>query len=258
LAPSDKKTVSGEIAILIPARLASVRLPDKPLLKIAGRPMIVHVWEHAVAAGLGAVIVACADQVIADVITEAGGEAVLTEPALPSGSDRIAQALAMRDPERRYDTVINLQGDMPAIDPAAIGRVLAPLADPAVDIATLVVPIHDEAERNDPNVVKALVEFAPGKTIARAEDFTRLLTADHKAAPYHHVGIYAYRRSALETFVKLPPSRRELDEKLEQLRALDAGMRIDAALIDLSPVGVDTPADLEQARAAIKRAEDRQ
>ena len=242
--------------VLIPARLASTRLPDKPLALIAGRPMIVHVWERAREAGIGPVYVAAADPEIAEAVKRAGGEAVLTRPDHPSGSDRIHEALARIDPERRFDVVVNVQGDLPTLDPAIVRRALEPLADPAVDISTLAVEITRAEERTDPNVVKAVVAFArdEGKTISRALYFSRATVPANAGPLYHHVGLYAYRRAALERFVKLPPGKLEQREKLEQLRALEAGMRIDVALVDTVPLGVDTPAELERARRLLAPA----
>ena len=246
--------------VLIPARLAATRLPDKPLADIHGAPMIAHVWRRAVAAEMGPVVVACAEPEIAEAVTAAGGRAVLTRPDHASGSDRIFEALQALDPERRHDAVINLQGDLPTIAPEALRAVLAPLAEPAVDIATLVAEISDPAERRDPNVVKAALAFpetAPGAAagtlpIARALFFSRAPVpwdgGDPACPLYHHIGLYAYRREALERFVALPASALERRERLEQLRALEAGMRIDAALVDTVPLGVDTPADLARAR----------
>ncbi len=246
--------------VLIPARLASTRLPDKPLADIHGLPMIVHVWQRAVAAQLGPVVVACAEPAIADAVTAAGGRAVLTRPDHGSGSDRIFEALEALDPEGRHDAVINLQGDLPTIAPEVLRAVLAPLAEPAVDIATLVAEIADPGERVDPSVVKAALAFPEPATgaggeappIARALYFSRTPIpwddGDPKRPLYHHIGLYAYRRAALERFVALPASGLERRERLEQLRALEAGMRIDAALVDTVPLGVDTPADLARAR----------
>ena len=234
--------------VLIPARLQSTRLPDKPLADIHGSPMIVHVWRRAMEAGLGPVTVAAAEQAIVDAVTQAGGQAVLTDPDLPSGSDRIWQALDRIDPDGRHDVVVNVQGDLPTIDPALIRRAVEPLADPEVDIATLAVEIRDEAERGNPNVVKAVVGFAPGRDIARALYFTRVTAPSGVGPHYHHIGLYAYRRDALRRFVSLPPGVLETRERLEQLRALEAGMRIDVALVDTVPLGVDTPADLDRAR----------
>ena len=238
--------------IVIPARLASTRLPDKPLADIAGLPMIVHVLRRAEAAKVGPVLVACGDQAISDAVMAAGGEAVMTDPDLPSGSDRVYAALETFDSVAEYDVVVNLQGDLPTIDPSVIDMVLMPLNDPAVDIATLVTEISDEAERHDPNAVKAVVGLANGEIIGRALYFSRATVPTGEGAHYHHIGIYAYRREALRRFVGLPESVLEKREKLEQLRALEAGMRIDVTLVDTVPDGVDTPADLERARAILE------
>ena len=237
--------------ILIPARMKSVRLPGKPLADICGAPMIVQVWRRAMEAGLGPVCVAAAELEIVDAVTKAGGKAVLTNPDHPSGSDRIFEALRKIDPDGKHDAIVNLQGDLPTIDPAMIRRVMEPLADAAVDIATLAVEITREAERADPNVVKAVAAFGGGKSIARALYFSRATVPANEGPHYHHIGIYAYRRAALERFVTLPPGLLEKREKLEQLRALEAGMRIDVALVDTLPLGVDTPAELERARAIL-------
>lgn len=237
--------------VLIPARMKSTRLPGKPLADIGGAPMIVQVWRRAMEAGLGPVCVAAAEPEIADAVTRAGGTAVLTDPDHPSGSDRIFEALKKADPEGKHDAIVNLQGDLPTVDPAIIRRVMEPLEDAAVDIATLAVEITREAERADPNVVKAVASFGGGKTIARALYFSRATVPANEGPHYHHIGIYAYRRAALERFVALPPGLLEKREKLEQLRALEAGMRIDVALVDTLPLGVDTPAELERARAIL-------
>ncbi len=238
--------------IVIPTRLGATRLPGKALADICGEPMIVRVWRNAVAARIGPVLVASADQSIAEVVQSVGGDAILTDPALPSGSDRIARALALRDPERRFRFVVNLQGDWPGIKPAAIRACLAPLDDAAVDIATLAAEIRDEEEAASPSVVKAVLSLGPGRGVALAKDFRRQVQDPRKGPHWHHIGIYAYRRSALERFVSLPPSPRELAANLEQLRALDAGMTIAVARVDTAPFGVDTPADLERARATMK------
>jgi len=237
--------------IVIPARMRSTRLPDKPLALIAGEPMIVHVWRRAVRSGAGAVAVACAEPAIAAAIEAAGGRAVLTQPDHPSGSDRIFEALAILDPARRHDVVVNVQGDLPLIDPAAITASLAPLADPGVDIATLAATIGDPADLAAASVVKVAAAFAPGARIARALYFSRLPVPWGEGPHYHHIGLYAYRREALERFVALPPAGLERRESLEQLRALEAGMRIDVALVDTIPLGVDTPADLARVRALV-------
>jgi 3-deoxy-manno-octulosonate cytidylyltransferase (CMP-KDO synthetase) len=240
--------------IVIPARLASTRLPGKPLADIAGEPMIVHVWRRSVEAGIGPVIVACAEAAIAEAVERAGGRAVLTEPDLPSGSDRIHEAVMRLDPERRHDAIVNVQGDLPTLDPALVRAALAPLAAaPTVDIATIACEIADEAERHNPNVVKVAAPFATGRPgdVARALYFSRATVPGRDGPHYHHIGLYAYRREALERFVALPPGRLEQREGLEQLRALEAGMRIDVALVDTVPLGVDTPADLDRARRII-------
>ena len=235
--------------VIIPSRLASSRLPDKALADIAGEPMIVHVWRRGVEADIGPVVVACGDRPIADAIEAAGGRALMTEPALPSGSDRVFAALQEADPDGRHDVVVNLQGDLPAIEPAAVAASLLPLADPAVDIGTLVAETFDPAEGTDPGVTKAALSIQPGARIGRAMWFSHAPISWGDGPLYHHIGLYAYRRPALERYVTLTPSPLELRERLEQLRALEDGMRIDAALVDSVPLGVDTPADLEQIRA---------
>jgi 3-deoxy-manno-octulosonate cytidylyltransferase (CMP-KDO synthetase) len=236
--------------VLIPARLAATRLPNKPLADIAGEPMIVHVWRRALEAGIGPVAVATDAAAIADAVTRAGGTAVMTRSDHASGSDRIFEAVEKLDPEGRHDVVVNVQGDLPTVDPRAIAASVAPLADSAVDLATLVAVIRRDAERTNPSVVKMVgSEVSPGRF--RALYFTRT-TAPYGEGPlYHHIGLYAYRRRALQRFVRLPPSPLELREKLEQLRALEAGMRIDATVVNDTPLGVDTPEDLERAREII-------
>jgi 3-deoxy-manno-octulosonate cytidylyltransferase (CMP-KDO synthetase) len=239
---------STDSIVVIPSRLASARLPDKPLADIHGTPMIVHVWQRAVEAGTGPVVVACGDPAIADAVRAAGGEAVMTPPDLPSGSDRVFEAVQRIDPAGRFGIIINLQGDLPAIDPAIVRAVLAPLAEPEVDIATLAAEIRDEAERSDPDAVKAVVALAPGARVGRALYFSRSPVPWGDGPMLHHIGIYAFRRAALARFVSLPAGILEQRERLEQLRALEAGMRIDVALVDTVPDGVDTPADLKRAR----------
>ncbi|MBL8703224.1 MAG: 3-deoxy-manno-octulosonate cytidylyltransferase [Rhodospirillales bacterium] len=234
--------------VLIPARMASTRLPGKPLADIHGEPMIVHVWRRAMEAGVGPVLVAAAEQEIVDAIARAGGRAILTDPDHQRGTDRIGEALAKVDPDGRYDTVVNVQGDLPTIDPRIIRDSLLPLADPQVDIATLVAEIKLEDERTNPNVVKCVAGFRPGETIARALYFTRVTAPAREGPHYHHIGLYSYRRAALERYRRLQPGVLEVRESLEQLRALENGMRIDAVLVDTVPLGVDTPADLERAR----------
>jgi len=228
--------------------MASTRLPGKPLADIHGQAMIVHVWRRARDADLGPVVVACAETEIAAVVEAAGGRAVMTRPDHPSGSDRVYEALSVIDAKERHDAVINLQGDLPTIEPEAIRAVLAPLDEPTVDIATLVAAIGDPGEAQNPDVVKAAVSFGDGSTVGRALYFSRQAVPAGDGPLYHHIGIYAYRRQALERFVALPPGVLERRERLEQLRALEDGMRIDAALVDTVPLGVDTPADLERAR----------
>jgi len=237
--------------VVIPARMASTRLPDKPLADIAGDAMIVHVCRRAMEADCGPVVVACAEQVIADAIEAAGGKAVLTDPDHPSGSDRIYEAVEKFDPDCRFDAVINLQGDNPTIEKAAVRAVLDPLDDADIDIATLVTEITNAEERTNPNVVKAVVAFGEGHDIGRAIYFSRATVpwCDADDAPlFYHIGVYAYRREALRRFIELPPGVLEQRERLEQLRALENGMRIAAARVDTVPLGVDTPADLERAR----------
>ncbi|MBV8920187.1 3-deoxy-manno-octulosonate cytidylyltransferase [Bradyrhizobium sp.] len=244
--------MGSDVVILIPARMASTRLPGKPLMEICGLPMIVHVLRRAEEAGIGRVAVATDTPEIATAVQAHGGEAVMTRADHPSGSDRIFEALEQLDPRREAEIVVNLQGDFPTITPNNIRDVLAPLADPAVDIATLAAEIHTEEENNAPSVVKAVGTSLGGKRM-RALYFTRA-TAPHGDGPrYHHIGLYAYLRAALERFVKLPPSPLEQQEKLEQLRALEAGMRIDITIVDTVPRGVDTAPDLEMARRILSK-----
>jgi 3-deoxy-manno-octulosonate cytidylyltransferase (CMP-KDO synthetase) len=241
--------------VLIPARLAASRLPDKPLALIAGVPMIVHVWRRAVAAQIGPVVVACGDRAIAEAIKRAGGRAVLTDPALPTGSDRIQAAITLLDPERAHDAVINVQGDMPMLAPAAIRVALAALADPETDIATLAAPIADPAALHATSVNKVVAGFADPGRPARALYFSKAPVPWGEGPHYEHIGIYAYRRAALDQFVALPRGILEQRERLEQLRALEAGMRISVSLIDAAWLGVqvDTPADLARARELMER-----
>lgn len=242
--------VSHHNLIVIPARMQATRLPGKPLADIAGTPMIVHVWRRAVAAKAGDVIVATDSEEIADAVTAAGGKAIMTRADHASGSDRVFEAVTKADPGQRAGIIVNLQGDLPTLDPDLVTRCLAPLSDPEVDIATLTAVITEPEERTNPNVVKVV-----GTPIAdhrlRALYFTRASAPSGDGPLYHHIGIYAYRRASLERFVSLPPSPLEKREKLEQLRALEAGMRIDVAIVDTVPLGVDTPADLERARSLI-------
>ena len=232
--------------------MAATRLPGKPLLDIGGLPMIVHVLRRAKAAQIGRVAVATDTPEIAEVVRSHGGEAVMTRPDHPSGSDRIYEALGTLDPDGQAEIVVNLQGDFPTILPENIRSVLAPLADPAVDIATLAAEIHNEEEDSNPNVVKMVGSVVSGRRL-RALYFTRATAPWGDGPRFHHIGLYAYRRKALERFVALPPSPLEKQEKLEQLRALEAGMRIDVTIVDTVPRGVDTPADIETARQILAK-----
>lgn len=239
-----------DILTLIPARMAASRLPGKPLADIAGVPMIVHVLRRAEAAAIGPVAVATDSPEIAAAVEKAGGCAVMTRADHASGSDRIFEALGKVDSSHRAEIIVNLQGDLPTVSPAAVRAALGPLDDPAVDIATLAAVIEAAAERTDPNVVKVVgTPVAPARL--RALYFTRATAPSGDGPLYHHIGLYAYRRAALERFVGLAPSPLERREKLEQLRALEAGMRIDVAIVGTVPLGVDTPEDLEKARAML-------
>jgi 3-deoxy-manno-octulosonate cytidylyltransferase (CMP-KDO synthetase) len=234
--------------IVIPARLKATRLPDKPLADIAGEPMIVHVWRRAVEADCGPVVVATDAVEVRDAVAKAGGEALLTRPDHASGSDRVFEAVLRYDPKSRLETIVNLQGDLPTLDPALVHACLRARADGEADIGTIAAPIVREEERTDPNVVKVIgTPLARGSTL-RALYFTRATAPFGEGPLYHHIGLYAYSRSALERFVSLPPSPLERREKLEQLRALEAGMSIHVGLVDTVPLGVDTPPDLDRAR----------
>jgi len=239
--------------ILIPARMASTRLPDKPLADICGKPMIVQVMHRALESKLGRVVIACAEVAIKSAVEKAGGEAVLTDPALPSGSDRILAALKTIDPAGKHDAVINVQGDLPTLDPKLIKTAFDLLQNPATDIGTLGAIITKETEKANPNVVKAIAEidFSKNQKTGRALYFTRTTAPSGEGPLLHHIGLYTYKRAALEKFVASPPSALEKREKLEQLRALALGMRIDIAVVDTVPLGVDTPEDLEMARKAL-------
>lgn len=241
--------------VLIPARMASTRLPGKPLADIAGKPMIVRVWQQAMAAGIGPVVVAAAEAEIAAVIESAGGRAHLTPPDLPSGSDRIFAALQAIDPAGEHDVVVNLQGDLPALDPSNIRAVAEALAETGADIATLAAEIDNAADRDNPSVVKPVVAWDSSGIRGCALYFTRARAPHGDGALYHHIGIYAFRREALARFVSLPPSPLEQREKLEQLRALEAGMTIAVARVDSVPLSVDTEEDLKKARALLSREE---
>ena len=234
--------------IVIPARMQATRLPGKPMADIGGRPMIVHVWERAMAADAGRVVVATDSDEIQAAVRKAGGEAVMTRADHVSGSDRVFEAVSRVDPDGDTEIVVNLQGDLPTLDPRLVTRCIEPLLTRGADIATLAAEIREEAERANPNVVKVVGTPEAGGCRLRALYFTRATAPWGEGPLYHHIGIYAYRRMSLERFVSLKPSPLELREKLEQLRALEAGMRIDVAIVDTVPLGVDTPADLERAR----------
>lgn len=241
----------SNVLTIIPARLHATRLPGKPMLDIAGKPMIVHVWRRAVSANLGNVVVATDADEIAQAVRAAGGQAILTRPDHPSGSDRIYEALSQVDPNSEVNIVVNLQGDLPTLDPELIRACAAIPAEAGPDIGTLAAEITEPAEITNPNVVKVVGSPQKNPHRLRALYFTRATAPSGEGPLYHHIGIYAYRRQALETFVKLPPSPLELRERLEQLRALENGMVIETAIVDTVPLGVDTPADLERARSIL-------
>ena len=231
--------------------MASSRLPGKPLADIGGVPMIVHVMERAKAANVGPVVIACAEREIADAIRAAGGTAILTDPDLPSGTDRVRIAVETIDPDGHYDCVVNVQGDLPTLDPLLVSAAVSVLEDVAdCDIATLVVPTKNPREIADPNVVKAVLSMEAADR-GRALYFTRASAPSGDGPVYHHIGLYAYRREVLNRFCALDVSPLEKRERLEQLRALEAGMRMDARIVDSAPQGVDTPQDLERARQLI-------
>jgi len=247
--------MADDVLILIPARMASTRLPGKPLADIGGMPMIVHVMRRAEEAKLGPVVVATDEEIIATAVEKAGGRAIMTRADHRSGSDRIFEALGVVDPQHRARIIINVQGDLPTLDPGALTAALALLADPAVNIATLAAEIRKDDERANPNVVKVIGSPILGSPVAplrlRALYFTRATAPSGEGPLYHHIGLYAYQRDALERFVKLPPSPLEQRERLEQLRALEGGMRIDVAIVGTVPLGVDTPEDLEAVRRVL-------
>jgi len=239
--------------IMIPARMAATRLPDKPLAEIGGKLMIVRAYESALNSGLP-VVVAAGDQAIVDAIVDIGGQAILTDPDLPSGSDRIRAALEAIDPDGQYDAVINLQGDMPFADPGLATACAALLhGEPSCDIATLVAPEADASDRTNPDVVKAVLALEAGERHGKALYFTRS-TLYGDAPVWRHIGIYGYRREALLRFCAAPPSPLEKREKLEQLRALEMGLAIWAAVIAEAPLSVDNPDDLAAARAFLPQA----
>ncbi len=240
--------------VVIPTRLAATRLPGKPLADIHGKPMIVHVWEKAVVANVGPVIVASADQDIIAVIQSFGGEGVLTDPALPTGTDRVKAAMDLYDPQGHYSHIINIQGDLPTLDPLLVRHALDPFQDPAVDMATLATPIEDPKELTDTNVVKIALSLQDEKTTGRALYFSRHLIPSGEGPHYHHIGLYAYTRECLTRYVSLPVHPLEVRERLEQLRALANGFRIDVKVVETeAPFGVDTPADLEKAIRVLGR-----
>lgn len=241
--------------VLIPARMAATRLPDKPLADVLGQPLIVQVLRRAMEANVGPVVVACCDAPVAEAIERAGGRAIMTDPDHPSGSDRIYEALLKVDPDGAYDTIINLQGDLPTIPPTDVAATLDALTSSDSDVATVAAEIHSERDRAASSVVKAIVSLAPGSAQGPALYFTRTTAPWGEGPHYHHIGIYAYRRRALERFVHLQPTPLERREKLEQLRLLENGMRITCRIVDTVPLGVDTPEDLEEARRQLAAAQ---
>ena len=253
-APSDPAETKSGTLVLVPARMASTRLPGKPLAPVAGLPMIVQVARRAEEADVGRVVVATDSTQVRDACLDYGHEAVMTRADHPSGSDRIFEALEQLDPHGRVEIVVNVQGDLPTIEPDTVRAALEPLADPQVDLATLATAITDDAERGNENVVKLVGSFveSQGRPRQRALYFTRATAPWGPGDLYHHIGLYAWRRDALSRFVALAPSPLERRERLEQLRALEAGMRIDAAIVGGVPLGVDTPADLERARRILE------
>ncbi|MFV0298680.1 MAG: 3-deoxy-manno-octulosonate cytidylyltransferase [Hyphomicrobiaceae bacterium] len=242
-----------QILVVVPARMQASRLPGKPMADICGHPMIVHVWKRAVESGVGRVVVATDAEEIRDAIQAAGGEAVMTRADHASGSDRVFEAVGKVDPDGKAGIIVNLQGDLPTLEPRLVKACVEPLAVPGVDIATLTAEIREPEERTNPSVVK-VVGTPVGAATLRALYFTRATAPSGDGALYHHIGIYAYRRAALERFVSLPPSPLEIRERLEQLRALEDNMRIDVRIVDTVPLGVDTPADLERARQEIGKS----
>lgn len=246
-----------QVLTVIPARMQATRLPGKPMADIAGEPMIVHVWRRALGAEIGRVVVATDAAEIFEAVRAAGGEAVMTRADHTSGSDRIFEAVNKVDPDADAEIIVNVQGDLPTLEPRLISACLAPLREKGPHIATIAAEITLDEERRNPNVVKVVgtpIAGAEGAARLRALYFTRATAPWGEGPLYHHIGMYAYRRAALERFVSLPPSTLELREKLEQLRALEDGLRIDVSIVDTVPLGVDTPADLERARAMIASA----
>ena len=245
------------VLIVIPARMEAARLPGKPMALIGGEPMIVHVWRHAHAAECGRVVVATDAEEIANAVRSAGGEAVMTRRDHASGSDRVFEAINKVDPEGDAEFIVNVQGDLPTLEPRLINACLAPLEQPGPNIATLAAEIREVGERENPNVVKVVGTPSGTPNVLKALYFTRATAPFGDGPLYHHIGIYAYRRPALEKFVALKPSPLEQRERLEQLRALEDGMRIDVSIVDTIPLGVDTPADLERAREAFENTEEK-
>ena len=245
------------VLIVIPARMEAARLPGKPMARIGGEPMIVHVWRQAHAAECGRVVVATDAEEIANAVRSAGGEAVMTRKDHASGSDRVFEAINKVDPEGDAEFIVNVQGDLPTLEPRLINACLAPLEQPGPNIATLAAEIREVGERENPNVVKVVGTPSGTPNVLKALYFTRATAPFGDGPLYHHIGIYAYRRPALEKFVALKPSPLEQRERLEQLRALEDGMRIDVAIVDTIPLGVDTPADLERAREAFENTEEK-
>lgn len=239
--------------VLIPARMASTRLPGKPLADIGGMPMIVRVWKKAVEANIGPVVVACSEHEVQKAVEAAGGRAVLTNPALPSGSDRVWAALNAVDRGFEHDLVVNLQGDLPTFDPAILNAAMDAMVTTGADIGTCAAEIEDEKDADNPSTVKVVATWDVGFMRGKAHYFTRAKAPWGKGPWFHHVGVYIYRREALQRFVGLQPSPLEQREKLEQLRAIEAGMTIAVGRVDEVPLSVDTPADLEKARAAVAR-----
>ncbi|MBB3593011.1 3-deoxy-manno-octulosonate cytidylyltransferase (CMP-KDO synthetase) [Rhizobium sp. BK529] len=235
-----------DVLVLIPARLASTRLPGKPLADICGLPMIVQVAKRAAEAAIGRVIVAVDEQEVYDVVAAAGFEVIMTSKDHQVGSDRIFEALTKVDPDGKAKIVVNVQGDLPTIDAETVRAALRPLENPQVDIATLTTVIDNEEDKTAPHIVK-VVGTPLSASRLRALYFTRTSAPYGEGPLYHHIGLYAYRRAALERFVSLERGTLEKRESLEQLRALEAGMRIDVEIVDTVPLGVDTPADLEKA-----------
>jgi 3-deoxy-manno-octulosonate cytidylyltransferase (CMP-KDO synthetase) len=238
--------------VVIPARMASARLPGKPMADINGLPMIVHVWRRAVEANVGRVLVAAAEIQIADAVRAHGGDAIVTTADLPSGTDRIAEALKLRDPSGQYRFVVNLQGDIPAIEPLSVQRCLAGLVNEAADISTIAAEITDPAEAANPNIVKVVAPLSAEREVAFARDFVRQLAPGHAPPHWHHIGVYAFKRAALDRFVQLPVSGHEAERRLEQMRAMDNGMRIAVVRVDSLAPGVDTRADLDLARQMLR------